>query len=83
LANGTHLSRNASADLLVEHQARPGDAGLPWLWKIAQALPLIAAGRNASSNTMFGPLAAEFELYLLEVAGAGLDDAPAGRRAAG
>jgi hypothetical protein len=28
----------------------------PWLWKIAQALPLIAAVRLASSKTMFGPL---------------------------
>ena len=28
----------------------------PWLWKIAQALPLTAATRLASSNTMFGPL---------------------------
>ena len=28
----------------------------PWLWKMAHALPLTAAGRKASSNTMFGPL---------------------------
>ena len=28
----------------------------PWLWKIAHALPLTAATRLASSNTMFAPL---------------------------
>ena len=28
----------------------------PWLWKIANAEPLIAAVRSASSNTMFAPL---------------------------
>ena len=28
----------------------------PWLWKIAQAAPLTAAVRSASSNTMFAPL---------------------------
>ena len=55
----------------------------PWLWKMAQALPLTAAARSASSNTMFGALAAELELHLLQVAGARLHDAAAGGGAAG
>ena len=50
----------------------------PWLWKMAQAEPLTAAGEVGVVEHDVGALAAELELHLLQVAGGGLHDAPAG-----
>ena len=52
----------------------------PWLWKMAKAEPLTAAGEVGVVEDDVGALAAELELHPLEVAGRGLDDAPARRR---
>ncbi|MCY1446414.1 hypothetical protein D9M71_629790 [compost metagenome] len=54
-ASSTKRPRKSSAMRSWRISREPAMHAWPWLWKIAQAAPLIAAFRSASSKTMLAP----------------------------